>query len=542
LLLGLFFLFHHSCAQDQTNFTQFYLNPYLINASYAGIDGQASVSLLYRNQWSTINGGPRISNLSLHVPVNKRTSVGFSVTNDKKGLLDNSALLLTFGYNVPLEDHAFLRFGISGGGSWNTVDLQKLEGINDPAMSNLLNNNASLAGNAGISIHLKSFHAGVSLPVLFEPSYVSTDAFSVTEVKPFESLILHVSNRFYFNKNKNVFEPYAVYRMVSGLPPQFEVAGIVHLNHVIWAGGSYKQDFGISALGGIKVKNILAIGGSYSLKNSGMNELNSPSYEISLGYLLGKHKKDAPVYSFVNTVKEKKKKGTGKSASEMIAEKHRQDELARKKREELARKTSDDAKKKQQEEAARKKQLEDAALKKQRDADAIAEAQKKKAAEPPPVGTTRHDTIVVAHRPRFNHIDPTLEIIDVEVTEHTPQDEQERISRITTHAQDPDEHHEGGDHPNAERHEFAKRGSHQKELNISDYVVAGVFKEEPNARHFVDGLKKLGFKANYGHLTEKKVWYVYLHQSNDINRARGERDKFRKMKIFRDAWLLTVQH
>jgi hypothetical protein len=77
-------------------------------------------------------------------------------------------------------------------------------------------------------------------------------------------------------------------------------------------------------------------------------------------------------------------------------------------------------------------------------------------------------------------------------------------------------------------------------MEAADYVVTGVFKEEANARQFTQGLKKLGFKADYGHLTEKGVWYVHIFDGDDINAARVERDKFRKMKIFRDAWLLTV--
>src|SRR6185503_11745428 len=98
-------------------------------------------------------------------------------------------------------------------------------------------------------------------------------------------------------------------------------------------------------------------------------------------------------------------------------------------------------------------------------------------------------------------------------------EEKARIARLEEHAADPDEHH--GDaadaHPNAERHEFVKRGSHKEELDAGDYVVAGVFKSDVNANYYSTGLKKLGFEADYGHLTEKNLWYVYISQSNDIN-------------------------
>lgn len=441
----------------------------------------------------TIDGGPAIANVSLQGPVTPRASWGLSITNDSKGLLNNSSLLLSFGYNIPLAEHSFVRFGISAGGAWNMVDMEKLESVsNDGALVNLLDNNASLAGNAGISFHIKSFQLGASMPTIFAPSYLSTDAFTVTEIKPFQSLIVNASNRFYFGDDKFVFEPYALYRINADLPPQFEVAGVLHLNHVVWVGGSYKEDFGISAVAGLKLKNMLAIGGSYSLQNSGMNELNSPSFEVSLSYLLGKRKKDAPLYSFVNTVKEKEKKTTRKSASQLLAEKRKAEEAARKqKQEELAKqkKEEEEAKKKADELAS--KAREEEAERARREQEELAR-QQELAANTPPVDTTTH---VVEEKPP---------VIDG-------------------------------------RHETFKRGGSPKELPAGEYIIAGVFSSEANANRYTNGLRQLGYSPNYGFLTEKKLWYVYIHRSTDINQARQERDKFRKLRMFKDAWLLTVE-
>lgn len=498
-VFGLLFLSTFAGAQDQTNFTQFYVNPYLYNPSYAGIDGQPALSIIYRKQWMTIDGGPTIANFSLQGPITPRASWGLSVTNDSKGLLNNSSLLLTFGYNIPLAEHSFIRFGISAGGAWNMVDMAKLESIStDPALEHVLDNNASLAGNAGISFHIKSFQLGASMPTIFAPSYFSADAFSVTEIKPFESLIINASNRVYFGDDKFVFEPYALYRMNADLPPQFEVAGVLHLNHVVWLGGSYKEDFGISALAGIKVKNALAIGGSYSLQNSGTNELNSPSFEVSLTYLLGKRKKDAPLYSFVNTVKEKEKKPDRKSASELIAEKRKAEEAARKqKQEELAKqKREEEEAKKKADELARKAREEEAERARQEEIARQAEIERQQelaARTQPPVDTTTHTA--VAKPPAIDG-----------------------------------------------RHETFKRGTSAKELPAGEYVIAGVFSSEANANRYTNGLRQLGYLPNYGFLTQKNLWYVYMQRYSDINRAREERDKFRKLRMFKDAWLLTVEN
>jgi type IX secretion system PorP/SprF family membrane protein len=652
LILVVLFFCQSGFGQDQTNFTHFFLNPYLINPSYVGVDGRASLSITYRKQWATIKDGPVLGNVTFQSPLSRRVSLGLSITDDKRGLLANTGAMLTFGYNIPLGPQSFFRFGISGGVATNTVDVEKLADLNDPAVANILENNLSVQGNTGISFHLHTFHAGVSLPVIFQPAYFSQDAFSVTEIKPFENIIFQFSNRFYFNNDRNIFEPYAVYRMSQNLPAQYEIAGIIHLSHVLWFGGSFKEDFGISALGGVKIKNALAIGASYGLKTSGDNELNSPTYEISLNILFGKHRKEIPMYSFVDTEKEKIKKGTGKSASELLAEKRRQEELiakkkqmdlakkqeeelakqqqqqvlaqqqepvdqvvppvtqpqvtqqqvaqqqaaqqqaevvrkqqaeallvqqqlaARKQQEEVVRKQQEEVVRKQQEEVVRKqqeevarKQQEEVARKQQEEvvrkqqAEAVKQQEEllarkqqeelaKKQAnpvvvqqQPDPVytSTIRQDSIMLKHKPRFTQIDESMEVLKIEITEHNDEDELERLSRIKLHQQDPDESHDGQVvHPNSDRHEYVKRGKHKQELDDSNYLVTGVFKGESQARNFTEGLAKLGFTANYGHSSEKKVWFVYLVKTNNINVLRQQRDKFRKMKIFRDAWIVTV--
>lgn len=479
-------------AQDISNFTQFFFNPYTINPSFAGTEGRGAVFLAYRKQWSGIEGGPTIANLSYHAPIKSGLSWGMNVANDQRGLLSNSGLLFTAAYSISLDDSKYIRFGLSAGGSWNTVDLQKIQNLGtDPALANLINQNASIIGNFGISAHLKSFHIGVAMPNLFSPSYVSEDAFTLTEVKPFQALTIHASNRFYFSQDNYVFEPYVVYRINNGLPSQYEIAGVLHINHLIWVGGSLKQEFGISGFGGAKINKSLAVGGSYTLKNTGGNELNYPSFEIQLSYLLGpsnnkmkpKGKQpDLPLYSFTDTEKKKAKKPLVTPA-QLAAEKKRQEDLARKKAEEIR--------------LAKAEEEKQAQLK--------AEAERRKAEE------------LAAQHAKEDSI------------AHTQLEEHQTAM-----------HEDSLAHPVNERHETVNKGSHVNELPVNNYVIAGVFGSGANAKKYAESLTKLGFSAGFGHLTKKNQWYVYVFNNADINTTRGARDEFRKFKILQNAWLLTV--
>lgn len=560
-------------AQDITNFSQFFINPYSINPSYAGIEGRPAVFLGYRKQWADIEGAPATTSFTFHAPTSFGLNYGLNLSNQSAGVLKTSAAQITLGYSLAMDKHNFIRFAISGGAAYNALDLSVFDELTvpDPIVTEALDKNMYLIGNAGLSFHLKSVHFGASLPAIFTPAYVSQDAFSVTEVKPFQSLIVHASNRFYFAKDKHVFEPYLLYRMNQDLPSQIEAAGVVHLNHILWFGGSWKQDFGISALGGIKIQNFFLIGGSYSLKNTGINELNSPTFEIQLSYIFGAKKKDIPVYSFVNTVKEKEKKklhppARPQQTAPIIAKTTPPQQQQQKppvqtppaqtppvKTPPVQTPPAQTQTKPVQQQPTQPVAQQTPPVQQQTTQPPVTKPPVQQQTTPPvqqqPVTQTPAQQVVtppVQQPPKRHDGGPRLKsdifAIDLPTYDTASHEEEARLSRIDEHAGDPDEHH-GDDpdtHANAERHEYSKRGTGKDDLKPGDYVVAGVFKTSSSADRYADGLVKLGFKAEYGHISEKNMWCVYIVIAKNINEARAERDNFRKMKIFRDAWLLTV--
>jgi type IX secretion system PorP/SprF family membrane protein len=568
LFFLLFLLSAGLYAQDITNFSQFFINPYSINPSYAGIEGRPAMFLGYRKQWTDIEGAPATSSFTFHAPTSFGLNYGLNLSNQKAGVLNTSAALVTLGYSIAMDKHNFIRFGLSGGAAYNSMDLSVFDELTDPdpVAAEALDKNMYLIGNAGLSFHFKSVHFGASMPTIFTPAYVSKDAFSVTEVKPFQSLIVHASNRFYFAKDKHVFEPYVLYRMNQDLPSQIEAAAVVHLNHVLWFGGSWKQDFGISALGGVKVQNFFLIGGSYSLKNTGINELNSPTFEIQLSYIFGAKKKDIPVYSFVNTVKEKEKRklpppARPQQTAPIIAKTTPPQQQQQKPpvqtppaqtppvqtppKQTPPVQTQQPTKPVQQQQTppVQQQTTQPPVVKPPVQQQTTPPVQQQPVTQPPAQQVV---TPPVQQPPKRHDGGPRLKsdifAIDLPTYDTASHEEEARLSRIDEHAGDPDEHH-GDDpdtHANAERHEYAKRGAGKDDLKPGDYVVAGVFKTSSSADRYADGLVKLGFKAEYGHISEKNMWCVYIVIAKNINEARAERDNFRKMKIFRDAWLLTV--
>ncbi len=489
-LIFTFFAFE-AFAQDNTDFVQFFVNSASLNPSYTGVDGQPALYLGYRRQWVGVPDGPQLSQVSLQGMLSKKLSGGVTLVDNSRGLLSTSMAMFTGGYYVQLAEEKMLRFGLSVGTAWNRVNTAGVVNAdpNDPALLNAVSNNFFVQGNAGVSYHSKSFHVGLALPQLFQPSYASVEAFNLTKVSPFQSVVVHASNRFYFNKNKNVFEPFAIYRYNQAGNSQYEIAALVHLQNQVWAGASYRQGLGASALAGIKLNKLLALGYSFSMGVSKTNQIVKPSHEIHLALLFGKRHKDAVgIYSFVNTDKEKKKKTPAQLAAERKA-----------KQEELAKKYKDTNVHNQQKPAQKQPE-------------------------------TKKEPVVVQQQPQPEKTQPTPQTKEQPTqVQVQPQPKKDSVVMVVPT-------------PQPERHEFVRRAHNKNDLESGTYIIVGAFRSEANAKKFRSELVNMEYAdADYGFISARNLWYVFLGYDKDVNAARTLRDKFRQEDVFKDAWILTVE-
>ena len=293
-------------AQISPSFTQFFMNPYRINASYAGIEGRPAIFLAHRQQWVGIEDAPVTTTFSIHTPLNNGVNLGADFYHDSRGILNTNSFLFTVGYTIAFSQKDYLRFGLSGGLGFRNIDLSQVDNPSDPALLNVVENNLYINGHFGVSYHTGYFSIGLAMPNLFEPNLNNTSTFENGGISPLNEVILNTSYRFYFGLDDYAFEPHLLYRYSSVLPKQFELAGIFHLKNVVWVGGSYRQEYGISALGGIKVKNQMAFGYSYGIGLQSIPGIGSSTHEFSFSIQLGQkrrsRRKTQNLYlSFVDT-------------------------------------------------------------------------------------------------------------------------------------------------------------------------------------------------------------------------------------------------
>jgi type IX secretion system PorP/SprF family membrane protein len=520
LFNGLFFIFLLSSfglkAQNYPIYNGYFLNPFSYNPAAAATE-RIQANAAYRKQWIEIPGSPTILNLSVSTLLNeRRAGIGFRASSFNRGFLSSSEVSLAYAYGVPLDKTSRLYFGLSGGFLSNSLNTKDIAST-DPALANVA---SSFTPSASFGMYYKNtngLNLGLVLPKLisnnsldanFTFSYfdnvIVTASFSRWDPNP--KVIKKGQEKLFVKKKKKTnlpLEAFAIYRY-SSIGGLFEATAKYNFNANIWLSGTYRQYAGIIPGIGLHTKD-LSFGYFYETGVGG--DLPLKTHEIMLSMQFGKEKKfrdqkPAPPVSKIRTnpVRVAAKKPTQKIDTSA-------NHQARFKKEPPK---------------------------------TVAEAPKtnptKPVVEKPAVTTPPANQPASTNTVQPTKTPATTPPVSAEV--HA-----EERKQLDQHLDDHTDgkHDDTHEHPVNQRHDFVKKGNHHEELELATYVIAGAFQSRANAEHYVAKLKALGYEADFGHLSARNLWYVFVAEETEIPVARQERDELQKNKIFKDVWLLTVQ-
>jgi type IX secretion system PorP/SprF family membrane protein len=173
LLLPGFFASQKIQAQQEPIAASYFENRLLINPAYAGARETFSAMALYRHQWAGLEGAPKSTVLSAHsvLPNNNRYALGFSIMDDRLGVTQETSLLATYNYRLPLGPGK-IAFGLHAGLSYFRTQFEDLDLIDedDQAFAGNLQRWIPLAG-AGIRFATTDYYVGFSVPRLISSKY-----------------------------------------------------------------------------------------------------------------------------------------------------------------------------------------------------------------------------------------------------------------------------------------------------------------------------------------------------------------------------------
>lgn len=550
-------------AQQPIVFNQFYMNPYLYNPAYAGVEGHSVFYGLYQQQWSGINGAPTTMHGSFHAPLPGGIGIGFSGYNiEQGGLLSTTAGKASVSYLLTLDLKHNIRFGLSVGGGSQMLDYGDIDDPFDPAFANIADNSAFGLADFGLTYHAGHFNFGFSIPNLISyDKFIDNDSSNPIRIKPLDNLMLQTYFRGHLSDNIAI-EPHLVYRYNNYGTSQLEGTLLLHLFHVIWVSGTYREDMNIVGTAGVKLKGRFGLGYSYETGNLNiMNDLG-PSHEIHLGIHLGKRKPHAKhTSSFINS-KRPEKEEKEEEVDTVVIEKidtviiERTDTIALDKpwqlddtRGEVLKTTEngDEQKAIVVQHTSQDGTIEEAITWVPADESWEMIGDKTKEIRTNPEGNTeigvqyvktnkegQSDSLVIW--------EPTMskEAIDSIIDKATtkPEIEEQPIEKVIPEIEEVI--------PEVEEIipevEEVVKGNHLLELPEGVYLIAGVFEIYENANKFSDQLFLEGYhEALVGFVSEKGYYYVVIYRSDNLTQVKSKLLRENKKKDMDEIWIKILK-
>jgi type IX secretion system PorP/SprF family membrane protein len=267
-------------AQQDPLYSQYMLNPLIINPAYAGINNNFNAMAGYRTQWTGLDGHPTTLNASAHTSVaNNKVGVGILFVNDRIGSVANAETNISVSYKLELQENIF-SFGMQAGVQSFRSDNSGLN-IFDPDDNAFSTNERGTRLNIGAGAILKSerFFVGLSVPRLL-PSRFSNGG------QEFELYNQHyyLMGGYVHYLNEHIrFKPSVMFRGVKGAPPSVDVAFNLNINAIHNAGIFTRNLNTYGILLQTLVKEKLRFGYVFELPTNKSVGAQFTSHEFSVG-------------------------------------------------------------------------------------------------------------------------------------------------------------------------------------------------------------------------------------------------------------------
>lgn len=293
IILLIVFGFGWSAQAQQTPlFSQYYLNPYLLNPAFAGSDIQARAFLTYRKQWTGIPGAPETQAFSIDGALeNENMGLGIILFNDVTNILGRLNLMGSYSYKIDLTNEQHLTLGASLGVLQNRIYFDRInsDSPDDPTLLNDVDNRSVLDGNIGIKYGYNKLLFGFAVTQLFQNEINHENA---ADFKTLDfSLIRHYTTtlQYDFDLGRNfTLTPIVLMRVAQGLSPQFDISTNINYQNKLWAGVSYRTQIGTNFSMGFAIDDKFVVGYSYEIPTKKIRELGKGSHEFTIGLRLNK--------------------------------------------------------------------------------------------------------------------------------------------------------------------------------------------------------------------------------------------------------------
>ena len=272
-----------SNAQQDPQYTQYMYNMNVLNPAYAGSTEGLAVGVLYRSQWSGLDGGPRTFTFAVHSPVGERTGLGLSLIADEIGPVKETNAYVDFSYTVPVSTETKLAFGLKGGFTFHDIGLVDLDLIdqNDPFFANNINETTPNIG-AGVYFYKPNkYYISLSMPNILDAVHLDANGTNIGS----ETQHLFGALGYVFDLSENFkLKPHGIVKYASDAPISFDINANLFMYNIVEVGVGYRLDDAFSGMVNFLVTPNLRIGYAYDSIQSELNIVTNSSHEVFLNF------------------------------------------------------------------------------------------------------------------------------------------------------------------------------------------------------------------------------------------------------------------
>ena len=280
-------------AQQDPNFTQYMYNTMTINPAYAGTRDIWSTGLLFRSQWTGIDGAPQTATLSTHSPLREGTmGLGLNIIYDQIGPSKDTYVNVNYSYILDINRFTKFSMGISGGAHFREINFNELNIFDptDPTFDNIRNQISPQVG-IGFQLYSEKYYVGLSSPFLLRTQHFDDGGGDQTS-RIRDEIHYYLTAGYVFDLSRDIqFKPSVLTRIVQGAPLRFDVSANFLFYEKFTLGAAYRLDAAISAMTAIQATDALMVGFAYDYDTSEFTEFENVSFEVFLRYELFKRYK-----------------------------------------------------------------------------------------------------------------------------------------------------------------------------------------------------------------------------------------------------------
>ena len=282
IFFAAFFITSACLGQQQIMFTQYMFNGLALNPAYAGSHESLSMTALFREQWTGLDGAPATQTLSVHSPIkNQKMGLGLLLLHDKIGVTEQTGAFGSYAYHLPFTNGGKLAMGIQGGFTYFDARFSKVS-ASDPTFANgdVIEWQPNVGG--GVYYYTQRFYTGFSVPQLIESTFDKDNKDSDSR------LLRHyfLTAGYVLDLNENLkLKPNALVKYVKGAPIEVDLNANLLIKEIVWVGFSWRSFDSVDAILQLQINNRLQLGYAYDFSTSNdIRRVNSGSHEFMLNF------------------------------------------------------------------------------------------------------------------------------------------------------------------------------------------------------------------------------------------------------------------